>query len=67
MVHFFEKLLGKLPPLIFDFAKMRQRKVIILTDASFNAARAGLGVILFDSESKERYVVSKRMPAWLLR
>ena len=67
MVDFFTQLFQDMPPLRFDFGQAKRKKVIVFTDASFKHSRAGLGVMLFDQESDEQFVCSKRVPDWVLR
>lgn len=66
MLSFFEELFAHLPPLVFDFRVQKRQKVVIYTDASFSALRNGLGFVLFDEETNQRFVCDAPCPAWLM-
>ena len=66
MKDFFQELLANLPPLEFCFRKYTRAKVIAYSDASFSLMRSGLGFVVIDQESGERFVSAAVCPPWLL-
>jgi hypothetical protein len=66
MKDFFQELLTNLPPLEFCFRKYTRAKVIVYSDASFSLMRSGLGFVVIDQESDERFVSAAVCPPWLL-
>ena len=66
MLKFFEALFNDMPDLQFDFSRRKKRKVIVYTDASFDRDRNGLGFIVFDQESNERFVCDASCPHELM-
>ena len=66
MTDFFQELLSNLPPLEFCFRRYTRGKVIVYSDASFNMMRSGLGFVVIDQESNERFVCAAVCPPWLL-
>ena len=66
MLAFFEELFAHLPPLVFDFRQKFRPKVVIYTDASFSESRNGMGFLLFDKETQQRFVCDAPCPSWLM-
>ena len=69
---FFDRILRQVlcclaPPLRFDFNISQRRKVIVYSDASFSTHRAGMGIVLLDCESGQRWVCGLEIPPWILR
>ena len=56
MLEFFSALFAQVPDLMFDLRRKPKAKGVIYTDASFSEARNGLGFIVFDHETNQRYV-----------
>lgn len=66
MLCFFRELFRHMPPLQFCFQKRARDKVLVYTDASFSEARNGLGVIVIDQATGERFVCDSKCPRWLM-
>ncbi len=66
MKDFFQELLANLPPLEFCFRKYARDKVIVYSDDSFSLMRSGLGFVVIDQESVERFVSAAVCPPCLL-
>jgi hypothetical protein len=66
MLAFFTALFKEVPDLVFDFRKRPKAKVVIYTDASFSEDRNGLGFIVFDQETQQRFVCDARCPSDLM-
>jgi len=66
MLCFFRELFKHMPPLQFCFQKRARDKVLVYTDASFSEARNGLGVIVIDQATGERFVCDSKCPRWLM-
>ena len=66
MRRFFEALLADIPPLEFDFSRRRMKPVVVYTDASFSEQRNGIGVIVFDDATQQRFVCDSSCPQWLM-
>ena len=66
MLAFFEELFAHLPPLVFNFRQKSRPKVVIYTDASFSESRNGMGFLLFDEETQQRFVCDAPCPSWLM-
>ena len=64
---FFVRFFAVLPPLRFDFNISQRRKVVVYSDASFSTHRAGMGIVLLDCESGQRWVCGLEIPSWILR
>ena len=56
MLEFFEALFASLPPLTFRFHAIRQKPVIICTDASCSDEYAGTGAVATEVENDQRYI-----------
>ena len=56
MTDFFQELLSNLSPLEFSFHRYTGGKVIVYSDASFGMTRSGLGFVVIDQESSQRFV-----------
>jgi hypothetical protein len=66
MLVFFTELFANFPPLTFDISKRKRPKVVVYTDASFSSERNGLGVIVFDEETKQSWRCESPCPKWLM-
>ena len=66
MTDFLQELLSNLPPLEFCFGRYTGGKVIVYSDASFSMTRSGLGFVVIDQESRQRFVRAAVCPPWLL-
>ena len=66
MLAFFEELFAHLPTLVFDFRQNSRPKVVIYTDVSFSESRNGMGFLLFDEETQQRFVCDAPCPSWLM-
>ncbi len=66
MKDFFQEILTNLPALEFWFRKYTRVKVIVYSDTSFNLMWSGLGFVVIDQETGERFVSAVVCPPWLL-
>jgi hypothetical protein len=66
MQHFFQEFLANLPPLEICFRKYTRTTVILYSDARFCLMRNGLGFVVIDQDSGERFVSATVCPPWLL-